>query len=420
MRRLVNLFLFYMLILCGLTGCNSTKQVNNGDVTEFEYYFANGRIANDADKNIYFFAKMTNTDGYFLYCYNNDNMTEAKPVCSKKNCTHNTNLCDAYYSSDECVGKNIWIQNGRIYRLKRDKVSGKICLESQNKDGSNIIKEAELWSAEDELIESFWDNCFVLEKEKIYYVIKRDGQEYISAMESGREIGKFDYKIDKYVLNSCKLVYSRGSIYYFAIYYDDSEAQLNIRQRIYCYNTEEKSFSMIHEENGVYDINIMVSEDGQFTISGDGFSGIDFTYTVFDNYGKMYSWGMLNGNLRQINISDWTYKDLNNTDSWGRIRYDGNSLILDNIDSGTLYGNVRKIESIDLNTMEKKEILFASDEFSNVYCYGGNENFMLFIANVKQNEDNSPYIIYYDCKENTYYKILQITGSEYDMINDLY
>lgn len=45
---------------------------------------------------------------------------------------------------------------------------------------------------------------------------------------------------------------------------------------------------------------------------------------------------------------------------------------------------------------------------------------MLFIANVKQNEDNSPYIIYYDCKENTYYKILQITGSEYDMINDLY
>ena len=425
------IFICVVLLSLCMTGCaESSDKMNtdtrNADVTEFQGYYANSRVANDADNGVYFFAKMTKDDGYFLYYYKNG-MDEAIPVCSNTTCSHNDNTCNAYYSSEACVGKNVWYQNGRVYRIESSARANKTYLVSQKKDGTDRVNEAVLWSGDYMLVQNFWNNCFVLDKGLLYYEIHASADEDILLMRSGKEheqetLETLAYMDGDYVFDGCTMTSYGGKVYYFASYKNSKQSPSLIKYKIYCYDTNSGTMSMLHEEEGTYEIT-MSMKDNVFVMEGTGYSGIDFANSAFDKNGNLYVWARLTGELKKVDMNTWTAETIYRDDSWGRLRYDGANLVLDNFDSMGTYGCVRKLVLVNSDTLESKEIALSelAEENGMVYCYGGNESFILFAGNRAESEGARPIpnIVYYSTADGSFTDILDIeSGYIYDMLND--
>ncbi len=129
-RMIKNLMLCVVLVFVFLSGCSGKEnKVASGeyeysdyifDNDEAQYYMSNSASA--AETGYYYIAESpvyTNSSYRFLYYFDMVNKNSL-PLCTKLNCAHNDESCDACLSDSECLSSNIWYYNQRIYMIERN------------------------------------------------------------------------------------------------------------------------------------------------------------------------------------------------------------------------------------------------------------------------------------------------------------
>ena len=127
------------------------------------YYVANSPIYTESTQFLYYF-DMINKN--------------AIPLCTKLNCEHNDEKCDACLSSDDCVGNNIWYYNKRIYMVER--TAEKDILVSYDKTGRDKKTCAILSVNGMSVNPSVSRSC--VNKGRLYYVLVGENAQYLYAV----------------------------------------------------------------------------------------------------------------------------------------------------------------------------------------------------------------------------------------------
>ncbi len=149
-RIFVSMFICLLLII-PLASCKSYAEY--GDDWDYEYsdykfdseksqfYMAENTAA--AENGYYYIsnAPVNDVNYDFIYFYDMKNQTSL-PLCSKLNCEHGDENCDAYISENKCVENNIWYYKGRLYMIER--TGEKDLLVSYDKNGRDKKTQAEL------------------------------------------------------------------------------------------------------------------------------------------------------------------------------------------------------------------------------------------------------------------------------------
>ena len=144
------------------------------DNDEAQYYMSNNSAA--AETGYYYIANapVYTTSYKFLYYFDMVNKN-SMPLCTKLNCEHNDESCDAYLSDDECVGRNIWYYNKRIYMIER--TAEKDILVSYDRTGRDKRQENVL-SVDGRSISGGNNNACVIH-EKLYYILYSESSKFI-------------------------------------------------------------------------------------------------------------------------------------------------------------------------------------------------------------------------------------------------
>lgn len=100
------------------------------------------------------------------------------PLCSKMDCDHRTEECEAYMSKDACLGNKIWYHNQRLYMIER--TTEKDILVSYDKTMRDKKEEKTL--SINGLSVNKNDNSACLTNGKLYYEISGDNQIYLCAV----------------------------------------------------------------------------------------------------------------------------------------------------------------------------------------------------------------------------------------------
>ncbi len=132
MKKFIVLFMSVLLVAMPLVGCTTaadnieieTKQLDyeyadyEFDATEPQYYMRSNAAA--AEDGYYYItsAPLDTNNNRFIYYFDMINLN-AYPLCSKLNCEHTDENCEAYLSDDRCLNRNIWYYDGRIYMIER-------------------------------------------------------------------------------------------------------------------------------------------------------------------------------------------------------------------------------------------------------------------------------------------------------------
>ena len=124
------------------------------------YYVANSPIYTKSNSFLYYFDMIKKN---------------AMPLCTKLNCEHNDENCDAYLSSDECVGYDIWYYNKRIYMIER--TAEKDILVSYDKTGRDKKTSAVLSVDGMSVNSSASRSC--VNKGRLYYVLVGENAQYL-------------------------------------------------------------------------------------------------------------------------------------------------------------------------------------------------------------------------------------------------
>lgn len=114
------------ILLGALCACTSYEDEDIGtDVGAAEFDANAAQLYKDknaaaAENGYYYIASppVHREDNYFVYFFDTSSM-KAFALCSKLNCDHTTQDCDAYVSKDRCQGYQLWYYNGRIYMIER-------------------------------------------------------------------------------------------------------------------------------------------------------------------------------------------------------------------------------------------------------------------------------------------------------------
>lgn len=140
MRKKLNsvILLGIMISVMLLPACNKAGESNNKKTnykysdyqfsnTEPQYYMS--KICAAAEDGYYYVStppiyevrvdeNHSQITERYLYYFDMENMNSF-PLCSKSNCQHNSEECEAYLSSEECVGSTIWYYKERIYMMEK-------------------------------------------------------------------------------------------------------------------------------------------------------------------------------------------------------------------------------------------------------------------------------------------------------------
>lgn len=149
-RMFVSMFICLLLIV-PMVSCKSYAEY--GDDWDYEYsdykfdseksqfYMAENTAA--AENGYYYIsnAPVNDVNYDFIYFYDMKNQTSL-PLCSKLNCEHDSENCDAYITDDECAGNCIWYYKERLYMVER--TAEKDLLVSYDKNGRDKKTQAEL------------------------------------------------------------------------------------------------------------------------------------------------------------------------------------------------------------------------------------------------------------------------------------
>lgn len=185
-RRAFKSLLFCLVIVFAvLPGCSGKK--NDPASAEYEYsdYVFNndeaqyymGKTAAAAETGYYYIAcSPLSTSSYkFLYYFDMVNKN-AMPLCTKLNCAHNDESCDAYMSDDKCLSSYIWYYNQRIYMIERN--SEKDILVSYDKTGRDKREGAVLSVDGRSVIDSYGSRACVSHG-KLYYMLAGEKSQFL-------------------------------------------------------------------------------------------------------------------------------------------------------------------------------------------------------------------------------------------------
>ena len=322
--------IFAMTLL--MTACSKYKVKDEqvGQKALFPDYEYNQELA----QQIYGQSKMAIApNGYYyiidnvLYFYNIDSDINM-PLCSKVNCRHNDNTCDAYVSTINtengtfecnCMGEKIMYYNGSIYCIEVTK-DRDYYLYQYDSTFSNRKQVTRLASIKDEqLMVSDAQACLISDGYMYYYASYLDSKyaenDYTASFyacrikldnNSSREVlGEFqfpgDYAMKAGQSNGFSIYFTDNSIYFYAggaarMYTANNSVQYHVSK----YNPDKSQYTDLYVHSGNSGLNVFGEGTGYVNSMSQG------GYVRTDSEGNFYimtsSKAKDNNNIIKVNF----------------------------------------------------------------------------------------------------------------------
>lgn len=305
MKKII-LIIITVVTMLGISACGD-KQSNQSTVTDdYRYssytyddnapqYYMAGSAA--ASKTGYYYidgAPVINNSNMYIYYYDMiKDMTI--PLCSKVDCDHRTDECEAYISQNICVGSKIWYHNQRLYMI--EKTEEKDILVSYDKTMRDKKEEKTLSINGLSVNKNSKNACIT--NGKLYYELSGDNSLFICAVSLNSD--EQAYVVKEYV------------------------SEYNYYERISLYPIEDKIYvnwlSGVSADKSLYyieQIDISTDKVSRLCDMNEKYPEISSTIinwnseTYFDKDGNLYFTCVDKDNymVKKLNISTGDIKDL--------------------------------------------------------------------------------------------------------------
>lgn len=300
MKKII-LIIITVVTMLGISACGD-KQSNQSTVTDDyryssytyddnapQYYMAGSAAASETGYYYIDGAPVINNSNMYIYYYDMiKDMTI--PLCSKVDCDHRTDECEAYISQNICVGSKIWYHNERLYMI--EKTEEKDILVSYDK------KEEKTLSINGLSVNKNSKNACITNG-KLYYELSGDNSLFICAVSLNSD--EQAYVVKEYV------------------------SEYNYYERVSLYPIEDKIYvnwlSGVSADKSLYyieQIDISTDKVSRLCDMNEKYPEISSTIinwnseTYFDKDGNLYFTCVDKDNymVKKLNISTGDIKDL--------------------------------------------------------------------------------------------------------------
>lgn len=305
MKKII-LIIMAVVTMLGISACGD-KQSNQSTVTDDyryssytyddnapQYYMAGSAAASETGYYYIDGAPVINNSNMYIYYYDMiKDMTI--PLCSKVDCDHRTDECEAYISQNICVGSKIWYHNQRLYMI--EKTEEKDILVSYDKTMRDK-KEEKTLSINGLSVKKNSKNACITNG-KLYYELSGDNSLFICAVSLNSD--EQAYVVKEYV------------------------SEYNYYERVSLYPIEDKIYvnwlSGVSADKSLYyieQIDISTDKVSRLCDMNEKYPEISSTIinwnseTYFDKDGNLYFTCVDKDNymVKKLNISTGDIKDL--------------------------------------------------------------------------------------------------------------
>ena len=305
MKKII-LRIITVVTMLGISACGD-KQSNQSTVTDDyryssytyddnapQYYMAGSAAASETGYYYIDGAPVINNSNMYIYYYDMiKDMTI--PLCSKVDCDHRTDECEAYISQNICVGSKIWYHNERLYMI--EKTEEKDILVSYDKTMRDKKEEKTLSINGLSVNKNSKNACIT--NGKLYYELSGDNSLFICAVSLNSD--EQAYVVKEYV------------------------SEYNYYERVSLYPIEDKIYvnwlSGVSADKSLYyieQIDISTDKVSRLCDMNEKYPEISSTIinwnseTYFDKDGNLYFTCVDKDNymVKKLNISTGDIKDL--------------------------------------------------------------------------------------------------------------
>ena len=305
MKKII-LIIITVVTMLGISACGD-KQSNQSTVTDDyryssytyddnapQYYMAGSAAAYETGYYYIDGAPVINNSNMYIYYYDMiKDMTI--PLCSKVDCDHRTDECEAYISQNICVGSKIWYHNERLYMI--EKTEEKDILVSYDKTMRDKKEEKTLSINGLSVNKNSKNACIT--NGKLYYELSGDNSLFICAVSLNSD--EQAYVVKEYV------------------------SEYNYYERVSLYPIEDKIYvnwlSGVSADKSLYyieQIDISTDKVSRLCDMNEKYPEISSTIinwnseTYFDKDGNLYFTCVDKDNymVKKLNISTGDIKDL--------------------------------------------------------------------------------------------------------------
>ena len=305
MKKII-LIIITVVTMLGISACGD-KQSNQSTVTDDyryssytyddnapQYYMAGSAAASETGYYYIDGAPVINNSNMYIYYYDMiKDMTI--PLCSKVDCDHRTDECEAYISQNICVGSKIWYHNERLYMI--EKTEEKDILVSYDKTMRDKKEEKTLSINGLSVNKNSKNACIT--NGKLYYKLSGDNSLFICAVSLNSD--EQAYVVKEYV------------------------SEYNYYERVSLYPIEDKIYvnwlSGVSADKSLYyieQIDISTDKVSRLCDMNEKYPEISSTIinwnseTYFDKDGNLYFTCVDKDNymVKKLNISTGDIKDL--------------------------------------------------------------------------------------------------------------
>lgn len=305
MKKII-LIIITVVTMLGISACGD-KQSNQSTVTDDyryssytyddnapQYYMAGSAAASETGYYYIDGAPVINNSNMYIYYYDMiKDMTI--PLCSKVDCDHRTDECEAYISQNICVGSKIWYHNERLYMI--EKTEEKDILVSYDKTMRDKKEEKTLSINGLSFNKNSKNACIT--NGKLYYELSGDNSLFICAVSLNSD--EQAYVVKEYV------------------------SEYNYYERVSLYPIEDKIYvnwlSGVSADKSLYyieQIDISTDKVSRLCDMNEKYPEISSTIinwnseTYFDKDGNLYFTCVDKDNymVKKLNISTGDIKDL--------------------------------------------------------------------------------------------------------------
>lgn len=305
MKKII-LIIITVVTMLGISACGD-KQSNQSTVTDDyryssytyddnapQYYMAGCAAASETGYYYIDGAPVINNSNMYIYYYDMiKDMTI--PLCSKVDCDHRTDECEAYISQNICVGSKIWYHNERLYMI--EKTEEKDILVSYDKTMRDKKEEKTLSINGLSVNKNSKNACIT--NGKLYYELSGDNSLFICAVSLNSD--EQAYVVKEYV------------------------SEYNYYERVSLYPIEDKIYvnwlSGVSADKSLYyieQIDISTDKVSRLCDMNEKYPEISSTIinwnseTYFDKDGNLYFTCVDKDNymVKKLNISTGDIKDL--------------------------------------------------------------------------------------------------------------
>lgn len=305
MKKII-LIIITVVNMLGISACGD-KQSNQSTVTDDyryssytyddnapQYYMAGSAAASETGYYYIDGAPVINNSNMYIYYYDMiKDMTI--PLCSKVDCDHRTDECEAYISQNICVGSKIWYHNERLYMI--EKTEEKDILVSYDKTMRDKKEEKTLSINGLSVNKNSKNACIT--NGKLYYELSGDNSLFICAVSLNSD--EQAYVVKEYV------------------------SEYNYYERVSLYPIEDKIYvnwlSGVSADKSLYyieQIDISTDKVSRLCDMNEKYPEISSTIinwnseTYFDKDGNLYFTCVDKDNymVKKLNISTGDIKDL--------------------------------------------------------------------------------------------------------------